>query len=151
MDVRPCDDAHGVTIASGARPRCTTSFAGRRAYRPVCVFGIKSARVSDSNLRPFPIRYRHRDGPLRDCDRNRLLRPQRTLPGKRQLDAAKRPFKCAARAPGSEPKPPFKFPQSRPTLGPTSFRFYISEAAGHGHQLSAAIPVIRSVRKSPSG
>jgi hypothetical protein len=107
LDVRPSEDANSVTIAYGARPRCTTCFASRRACSPVCVFRIKSARVSDSNPRPFPIRYRHRDGPLRNCDRNRLLRLQRTLPGKRQLDAAKRPFKRAARAPGSDTEPTY--------------------------------------------
>ena len=57
--------------------------------------------------------------------------------GKRQRYAAKRPFKRAARGPGSDPKLPFKFLQSSPSLGPASFRFCICEAAVHGKQLSA--------------
>ena len=54
----------------------------------------RSARTTST---PASLRYwetlSDRYGPLRDCDRNRLLRPQRTLPDRCQLDAAKRPFK----------------------------------------------------------
>jgi hypothetical protein len=42
---------------------------------------------SESKAPGFLIQYRHLDGPLRDCDGNRLLRPSRILPGNRQLDA----------------------------------------------------------------
>ena len=96
--------AAGLTRVSQACPTWSPARACAMASGAIaCVFRIKSARVSDSNPPPFPMRYRHRDGPLRAWDGHRPLRPQRTLPGKRQLDAGKRPFKRAARRPGPDP------------------------------------------------
>jgi hypothetical protein len=140
---------HGASPAAPERQRRhhRTSEDGHPLRRPIGAsdwhvllarpMKLTTAVYSGSKAPGFPIQTRHRDGPLRDCDGNRLPRPQRTLRGKRQLDAGKCPFKRAVRRSGSDPKPPFRFLQSSPTLGPTCFRFCFSEAAVCGYRLPA--------------
>jgi hypothetical protein len=49
-----------------------------------------------------------------DSDGNLLLRLQRTLPGKHELDAGYRPLKRAARGPGPDPTVKFVSPKLTP-------------------------------------
>ena len=55
----------------------------------------------------------------------------------RRFAELKLTFVGPERKPATDPKLPFKFLQSSPSLGPASFRFCICEAAVHGKQLSA--------------
>lgn len=102
------DSAQFLSIALSGR------YSGRSALgRPgfLTVAGDNWAAIrhiqsaySRSKAPGFPIQYSQLDGPLRDCDGNRLSGPKRARPGKRQLYAEKRPFERASRRPGSDQK-----------------------------------------------
>jgi hypothetical protein len=92
--VRIWDSAQFLSIALSARysGRCAFSGPGflTAAGDKWAAFGRIRSAYSGSKAPGVRIQYRHLDDPLRDCDGNRLLRPSRIVPSKRQLDALSR-------------------------------------------------------------
>jgi len=81
--------AQNLSIGLSARysGRCAVVESGFRtaAGDNWAAIGHIRSTYSGSKAPGFPIQYRHLDGPLRDCDGNRLLRPSRILPGNASL------------------------------------------------------------------
>jgi hypothetical protein len=87
--IRECAQFLSIALSGRYSGRCAFSGPGflTVAGDNWAAIGHIRSTYSGSKAPGFPIQYRHLDGPLRDCDGNRLLRPSRILPGNRQLDA----------------------------------------------------------------